>query len=506
MSVLNKRNIFNEFVKKVIYEPQFDFLKFKPNNSNNKWKNISRQQLYSNIGNCVERLKDLNVKKGDVIAYKGNNSIEWVSWNLATYSLGAIWVPMYAEQNTKQCEYIIHNCQPKVVIKPDIIDLQDIYINTKKTKLIDNKLETNKNTNLINIEYNDLATLIYTSGTTGNPKGVKLTHENLLSNIDSMRTLFKNRPENITSLNILPWAHIYSLTCELYYNMIYDNSVAISSDKLKFMDECKEIKPEILYLVPKVLETIKYRLNKFDKPIINKSLPFILNYIFGGRLMNIFIGGSKLHESTRDFYSKNKVNVCEGYGCTETSPMVSVNHLFYPRNEQSVGKIMENVDVQIINGEICVNGPNVMNGYWKDDENTNQVFINFNNKKYYKTGDAGKIVNDFLFYKGRISENYKMSNGKFVNVNEIETKLKKYIQTGFIIYGEHMDHNILIVEKPFNKNKLKKMNSNIDSYLKIKEIIELETHVMQQFLTPKMSIQRKKLIKYLNDKKIIVKK
>ena len=284
------------------------------------------------------------------------------------------------------------------------------------------------------------------------------------------------------------------MTCELYYNLFYDNKTAICSSKEKFIDECKEIKPEILYIVPKVLETVKNKVEILDKPIIKNLLPIILKRIFGNNLENIFMGGAKLDINTKLFYENNGIKICEGYGCSETSPIVSVNHLENPRDINSVGKILDNVIVDIINDEICVSGPSIMQGYWNDQVKTDEVIIHKNNNRFYSTGDSGYTKNGYLYFNGRISENYKMSNGKFVNVSNLESKIKKHINTNFIVYGENMDYNILIVEKPFDKKNIDLINEEIEGYLKIKEIIEINSEDMHKYLTPKLSIKRKLLI------------
>ena len=485
-------NLAKTFQKTIIKNERKKILGIK---KKKKWNWINRKKINNKINFAIEKLKDNNVGKGDRVIYKGDNSINWVAWNIATNALGAIWVPIYNNQNDDYCKYIISDCDAKLLIT-------------------DNKLNENLNqinTNIDKINYynefpiinSDISTLIYTSGTTGNPKGVTLTHENLLTNINAIDKRFSDfKNKSLTSLNILPWAHIYGMTTELYYNILNDNKVAICSGKDKFLSECREVKPDILYLVPKVLETIKNKLSLLNKPLINKVLPFIINKIFGGNITTIFMGGAKLDESTRNFFLNNGIIICEGYGCSETSPMITVNHMEFPRNINSVGKVLDDIIIEIINKEICVSGPNVMKGYWNNNKASKSAFIVKDGKKFYKTGDSGYLENNFLFIAGRISENYKLSNGKFVNVSDLESKIKRYISNNFIVYGENMDYNILIIEKPFDNYKiLDKINSEIDSYLKIKDVILLDD--FSDFLTPKMSIKRKKLINYLKENNIL---
>lgn len=488
-----KNNLVRHFLNTVERNPDFTILKYK---QNNEWKNFTRTNLSNSIQNCIYSLVNNGVTPGDRVAYKGKNSVEWLSWNLATHTIGGIWVPMYEQQDTSQCQYIVNNCQPKLLITNQTPRISN-------TVIIRPDINTEKIYNmpglrsLPKINHNDISTLIYTSGTTGNPKGVKLTHDNIISNIDGVRNRFSDIESGLTSLNILPWAHIYGMTCELYYNLLYDNTTVLCSDKTDFIKECKEIKPDILYVVPKLLDTVKQKVEILDKPIIRIVLPKILNRLFGNNIKNIFIGGAKLDNNTKIFYENNGIILCEGYGCSETSPMVSVNHLYHSRNMESVGKILDNVIVEIINNEICVSGPNVMSGYWDAEDESDKVFIKNNGKIFYKTGDSGYVKDNFLFYNGRISENYKMSNGKFVNVSIVESIIKKFVPNNFIIYGENMDYNILIVEEPFDNSNLDKINKNIDSYLKIKKIIHVKSKDMETFLTPKLSIKRKQLINFV---------
>ena len=487
----SKNNIVRHFLNTIERNPNFTVLKYK---YNNQWINLSRENLYNSVQNCITTLHNNNITNGDRIAYKGKNSAEWLSWNLATQSVGAIWVPMYQQQDDHYCQFIVNDCKPKLLITNETPKISN-------TTIIRNNINTKKShtSSIFNINHNNLSTLIYTSGTTGNPKGVKLSHDNILSNINGVRNRFRDIDSNLTSLNILPWAHIYGLTCELYYNLLYDNTTALCSDKSQFIDECKEVKPNILYVVPKVLEAVKRKVQILDKPFIRHVLPKILNRLFGNNLQNIFIGGAKLDENTRLFYEQNNIVICEGYGCSETAPMVSVNHLHHSRNTESVGKILDNVIVEIINDEICISGPNVMEGYWNSEKESNKVLFKKDDKTFYKTGDSGNVKNNFLFFNGRISENYKMNNGKFVNVSKLESIIKKYLSSNFIVYGENMDHNVIITDECFDYRILEKINREIDTYLHIKSIVLISAKSMEQFLTPKMSIKRKKLIDYVKD-------
>lgn len=471
--------------------------KLKTNNTNvigqkinSKWVWNTSNDLLDRYNQCKGILKMNNFKQNDRLVYKGKNSFDFIAWNLAVNSEGGIWVPVYHNQNENYLNYILDNCNPSILVSDDKTQSKNIISLNYNDKIGSYKCDNS-------FKNNDISTLIYTSGTTGDPKGVMLSDENLLSNINGIKSMFKDfESEDLVTLNILPWAHIYSITTELYYNLLEGNKIALSSGPDKFVRELFEVRPNVLYLVPKVLELIKTKLNNLDYPIIKYLIPEILKGLFGKKFKTIFIGGAKLDDSTFKFYKDNGINICLGYGCSETSPMVSVNHIFSPRDEESVGKLLDDVIVKIVNEEILVSGPNVMKGYWRNESATNEVLVKDDDKIFYKTGDSGYLKDNFLYLTGRISENYKLSNGKFVNVGDVESKIKNNLSGNFIVYGENKNYNILITDLNMEKDKIMELcNKDLDQYLKIKDILFIENDKFQTYLTPKMSIKRKLLIK-----------
>lgn len=488
---IHTMSLSSRIIPKLQSNPSFRFLACKENHSNPwKWK------CYADLDKAISQsriaLQDHNIQKGDRVAFKGNNSFEWIAWNLATNSLGAIWVPMYHNQNREYCKHIVDDCEPKIVLTSD--SSMDLSIPN-----VDISLEPYDASPIKDMDFQNhsISTLIYTSGTTGKPKGVMLSNENIISNVEAIRKRFIGLPTTTTSLTILPWAHIYSQTCELYYSLFYENKLAIASSREDFIKECGQIQPATLYLVPRVLDAIKGRLSRFDKPVIRKAIPFLLYKVFGPKLLYIFTGGAKLNQETKDFFTHYGYIICEGYGCTETAPMISVNHFESPRDMNSIGKILDNVNVEIVNGEIQVSGPNVMQGYWNQDEATSQVLVERNGKTWYKTGDCGTIWNDFLYYEGRISENYKLSNGKFVNVQTVEECIKKNGIGNVVVFGENKDKNEMIVTEQVEPSTLEIINAELDSYLKIEKVHVITCDEWDTFLTPKMSVKRKPLIEYV---------
>ena len=437
---------------------------------NGVWIGKSKDEICSLANNAYYKLQHMNIKKGERVAYMGKNSTEWLAWNIATYCNGNIWVPMYPEQSKEYINHILNDSGASLLVTNSII-------------------ETNCPTTPINLEHDnldltvnkhDLAALIYTSGTTGKPKGVKLTHNNILSNLESIENRFHGFNSK-RSLNILPWSHIYGMTCELYYNMLNNTTTFICNDKHNFTDDCRSVKPESIYIVPKVLDLIK---DKVESTPLRYLQPFIVRYILGGHIDYVFVGGAALSQSTRNFYIKNNIEICEGYGCSETSPLVSVNGILdKDRDINTSGKIMNNIQVFLNNNnEICVKGPSVSSGYWKQPDFKDNM---------YNTGDIGSINFDgFITIEGRFKDNYKLSNGKFINVNKIENIVKKYVNGNIMVFGKDSDSNKLATDTNIEPDILNKINNELDNYEKINKVIYINNDIFLNYMTPKMSIKR----------------
>ena len=487
-----KMTIIKKFKQSVKQFPHAPMLGYK---ENRQWKWITREQMSEKVAYCINALHYQKISRNDRVMYKGKNGVNWLAWDLATNAVGATFVPLYDNQSEQYVRHILQDCEPKVFVSKDVHYNNVVMY---KDHIPDNLAATKHE--IPDMNENTLSKLIYTSGTTGSPKGVMLTQNNILSNIDALEHRFADlQKEKIyTTLNILPWAHIYGLTTELYYNIFNNNKVALSSGPEHFVKEMLEIRPDLLYVVPRLLQMIKSKVEWLDKPIVRHILPLILNKLFGGNITTIFVGGSRLDNATKNFYGKHGIILCEGYGCTETSPMVSVNHTHEPRQDDSIGKVLENTVVKIIDNEICVAGPGVMKGYYRNEEATQKAFVYDNGNQYYKTGDEGVLKDGFLYYKGRISENYKLTNGKFVNVESVEQIVKKYIEHPSMVYGNDRSHNILLCESKAPID-IKTINQELDSYLRIRDVLYVEEGAFQRFLTPKMSIRRRDVVTYYQE-------
>ena len=337
------------------------------------------------------------------------------------------------------------------------------------------------------LEPDDLAGFVYTSGTTGKPKGVRLSHGNLASNVSAIHEIF---PVNSSdrSLSFLPWAHSFGQTVELHVLFSLGASLAIAESVDKIVDNLQEVQPTLILSVPRVFNRIYDRIQKqlagagyakralfnaalanaarrkklrnegkvggfvdfkhrlFDRLVFSK-----IRARFGGRLRYAISGGAALSRQVADFIDSIGIPVFEGYGLTEASPIVSAN---YPgtRKIGSIGKAIPRVTVTFDKeatgdaqqGELIVHGPNVMQGYHKLPEETAAVLTADGG---LRTGDMGHAdAEGFIFITGRIKEQYKLQNGKYVVPSPLEEQLKlsRFI-ANIMVYGDGRPFNVALI-------------------------------------------------------------
>ena len=527
---------------------------FGTNQPDIKW--TTYKQWNDNIEIFRNYLHSVNIIKNDKVAIISNNKIEWSVAAYSCYNLGAVFVPMYQNQRMVDWKYILNDSKSKILIVTDNkiyqkckhleqeIDCLEkvIYFNNNY-----HQFSSKSNPNIILPTEDDLASLIYTSGTTGNPKGVKITHKNLVSNIKGIQDSFpdfkKICNENDTSISFLPWAHCYGQTCELHGLISSGSSLYLSEGVDKLVEEIETVKPTLLFSVPALFNRIydsinqKFSKNKILQNILNDALNtsrkvkfeksnkldkvkynFYEKLIFskirnklGGNLRHSFVGGAATPLKVIEFFELINVPIIEGYGLTETSPIITLGTLDYPdRKLGCVGKPLPNNDVIILKnnviqpvnqeGEILTAGPNVMSGYHNLDSD---VFSNINDINYFKTGDIGYLdERNRLFITGRLKEQYKLENGKFVIPSLLENHYNTIPSINqILVYGDNRPFNIAIIFPNYKSNsyieeiELVSKNNNIKIYEVPKKVLIIEEPFTFEngLLTPKMSIKRDKV-------------
>lgn len=448
---------------------------------NGHWIKTSTQE-YIDQSNAISRaLLKIGVQKDDKVAIiSTNNRTEWNIVDIGILQIGAQNVPIYPTISETDYEYILNHSEsvycfvsdPEILRKVNLIKatvpkLKEVYsfdiIEGCKnwTELLalgedqDNQNEVDARKKLVHP--NDLATIIYTSGTTGKPKGVMLSHDNIVSNVFAGALRIPISPGNSRTMSYLPVCHIlerfYLYLCQYYGVSIYFGE---SIDKIG--DNLKEVKPNLMTGVPRVLEKVYDKiyakgleLKGLKKMIFFWALNLGFNYkpynengwwyefqlkiarklVFskwkegvGGNLEFIACGSAALQPRLARIFAAANITIMEGYGLTETSPLIAINDM---RNRGykigTVGKVVDKVEIKIAeDGEILCKGPNVMLGYYKDEAQTSEVLKD----GYFHTGDIGEIdAEGFLKITDRKKEMFKTSGGKYISPQLLENAFKQ---------------------------------------------------------------------------------
>ncbi|WPY97521.1 AMP-dependent synthetase/ligase [Christiangramia sp. OXR-203] len=446
-----------------------------------KWETVSTQQ-YIDKANAISRgLLRLGVKPNDKIAViSTNNRTEWNIMDIGILQIGAQNVPIYPTISEEDYEYVLNHSGATYCFVSDEEILEKLNSIKATTSLLEvysfdeitgcknwkellksgedkaNQDEVDKLKKAVTED--DLATLIYTSGTTGRPKGVMLTHKNIVSDVLGSAPRVPFDTGTYVGLSFLPVCHIFERMI-LYLYQYYSVSVYFAESIEKISDNLKEVKPHVITAVPRLLEKVYDKiiakgtaLGGVKQKLFYWAVELGLEYepygqngwwyetklklarklIFskwkeglGGNIDLIVSGSAALQPRLARVFAAAEIPVMEGYGLTETSPVIAVND---ERNGGfrigTVGKVLDNVEVKIAeDGEILTKGPNVMKGYYKDEEKTREVI---NSEGFFHTGDIGEIDKDgFLKITDRKKEMFKTSGGKYVAPQLIENTMKQ---------------------------------------------------------------------------------
>lgn len=461
------------------YEEKFQVKKdVLAGKENGKWAHYDLKTYREMADNISLGLLKLGVKKGDKIATISNNRPEWNFIDMGILQIGAIHVPIYPTISREDYRYILKHAEIKIVfiagkellrkiddILPTITTIEGIYTINKISEyppMLDlvNLGKTSNSKELVSIEEsideNDVATLIYTSGTTGFPKGVMLTHKNVLSNVKAAQWIFPV-DEFSRGLSYLPLCHVYERTVN-YILQFKGVSIYYAENMGTIVDNIQEVKPHIMTTVPRLLEKVYDKIlakgrkltglkkqiffwavnlglqYQYDKPgrfLYNIKLKIVDKLVFGkwreafgGNMRSIVSGGAALQPRLASVYNAAGIPVVEGYGMTESSPVIAVNT--FQKGQRKIGTVgppLNNVEVKISKtGEILAKGPSIMKGYYRDPEMTTETIVD----DWLHTGDMGIIdKNGMLKITGRLKEIFKTSMGKYISPVLLENKIKE---------------------------------------------------------------------------------
>ena len=536
------------------------FLKWLKANKNNF---LTWEQVKHNICLLSEYLKG-NLSKGDRCVLLSENRPEWLIADIAIMNAGGVTVPLFTTYSEKDYEHIINDCKPKICIvsnenqfkkiekfvsnETKIISFENF---NQKIESIKNILEKNPNQGTIDIldNYNkeiirkDLACIIYTSGTTGNPKGVMLSHGGILSNCEGARKILESltKDDHPIFLTWLPLSHSYEHTVQ-YVQISLGAKVYYAESLEKLLPNMTVAQPTIMTAVPRFYQNLYQKINSNfkkttgikkamiekminlglkkiqKKPLgfIEKIIDTILDKIvrkkikkqFGGSLKTFVSGGGALDKEVGLFLNAIGLPTLQGYGLTETSPVVSCNPINDIRIE-TVGLPFKGNEVKIAeDGEILVKGENVMLGYWNNQIETDKVLKN----GWLYTGDIGIFDKDYLKITDRKKDILITPGGDNISPLKIENEIvhSELIEQA-IVYGDNKPFLVsLLVLNKDKKNvtndiieqEIEKINKNLSKIEKIKKffIINDQFTIENGLMTPTLKLKRYKIIKkYKNE-------
>ncbi|MBS1604792.1 MAG: long-chain fatty acid--CoA ligase [Bacteroidetes bacterium] len=547
-----------------------------------KWQTYSTAEVAATVDRLSLGLLSLGISGGDrspegidKVGLIAKNRPEWIMLDLAVQKTGAVLAPIYPTIAVAELEFILNDAQVKIVfvndeelfhkvlsIKDRVPSLREIFTFEHvarakhwKELLVKPTPEDLDRLGAISgrIRPNDLATIIYTSGTTGTPKGVMLSHQNIYSNVEACLPCLPRGPLRV--LSFLPLNHIYERMLTYLY-LFSGTSIYYAESMDTIGDNLKEVKPQMFVTVPRLLEKVydrimqkgselkgikkklffwahglaaRYEINKNMGVWYNLQLSLANRLVFskwrealGNNLICIASGGAACQVRLIRIFTAARIAIMEGYGLTETSPVISVNRIeVKDRMFGTVGPILSNVEVKIAeDGEILCKAPSVMIGYYKRPDLTAEVLTD----GWFHTGDIGEIVaGRFLKITDRKKELFKTSGGKYVAPLAIESKLKEspFVEQIMIVGPERKFVGALIVpafpylkdwckqhsvkagsneemiHQPevlaFYKEVVESYNKNFSHVEQIKrfELLPAEWTIDGGEMTPKLSLRRK---------------
>lgn len=541
--------IYDVFCERVRQTPQaLAYRHYVP--EEDAWLDITWQSMAERVESRAQTLKVFGAKAGNRCAILLGNSPGWVCADQAVLSLNMVTVPLFYNDRAENIAHVLFHSSARFLIvntREQWRALEhDLYQSSLEKVILADSFEViwsnekqQRAQDTVEIPDN-LATIIYTSGTTGKPKGVMLSHANILTNAAAANAVSNIYPEDLF-LSFLPLSHAFERTVGYYLPMMTGASVAFSRSVLTLQEDLQTIKPTVIVCVPRVFEKINERFNEklsnastvmkklvtlaegvgyqhFQRnqkqlgwglselafPLLDHLVGNKIRASLGGRLRIAVSGGAPLSPSIAKRYLGFGVPIIQGYGLTECSPVVSSNSL-ENNDPESVGETLEHTEVSIDaeSGELLVRGPTIMLGYWLQPEETAEVI---DTDAWFHTGDIAKITNKRIYITGRIKDILVLSNGEKVPPTDVEDA---------ILQDPWVDQVMVVGEgKPFlvalivasaqgqgadKADLIKRIASDMHAfpgYEKIKDIVLCSEPwtIEEGLLTPTMKLRRQQIV------------
>ncbi len=477
ISASNLSDLFYERVKRSAEKIACQYF----NQEQQQWIDLSWNDIASEVRRWHNAFRHEGLQKGDRVAIMMSNCPDWVIFDQAAYSLGLVVVPVYTNDRAENIRYILEDADVKIFFIQDP-DRCDSLLNQQLQQELPNLKRIVTHANItgyshpllkqandwlpsytetierVKVDSDDLATIVYTSGTTGRPKGVMLSHYNIFLNAYS-GAIFEYFDENDLFLSFLPLSHMFERTAGYYMPMVIGARIAYARSIEDLAEDLINIAPTILVTVPRIFERVYNKIqeqlshksfiarklfswavnvgwHRFLRqqkraswhpkllflPLLNKLVASKIIAKLGGRLRIAISGGAALSPEIARTFIGLGLTISQGYGLTETSPIVCTNKL-NNNDPFSVGQPLPNVEVKLgEDDELLVKGPTVMMGYWHNEEATRNAI---DSDGWFHSGDRAKIENGHIYITGRIKEIIVMSNGEKVPPTDIEMNIAR---------------------------------------------------------------------------------
>lgn len=550
---MNLTEFLNINSEKYLKNPSIGFKKQE------KWETISWLKLRTLVFKTANALRKSEISAGDKVAIYADNSAEWLIFDLAILSLGAVTVPIYSTNNKEQAAYILENSETKIVLVGNqqqyddcleilqeskyltqiIVAKKAVWIKKDRSVFLEDYIaKASPDFEIVERKDEDLATIIYTSGTTGVPKGVMLSHGNFLKTFQAHTDFFKFQNfDRQKSLAFLPLSHIFEHCWTLYCLHTGVKVYFLENTKL-IANALVEVKPTLMCAVPRFYQkiyagvhqsineasstkkkifnwaiSIGTQVSEFKRK--NQSVPFILNFknsiatklVFnkikkklGGQLWFMPCGGASLSEEVTRFFDAMGIHITVGYGLTETTATLTA-FPFKNYKHGTAGKPIGNTQIKIAeNEEILIKGSSVMQGYYKLPKETAEVFTE---DDWFKTGDAGELDSEGnLKITDRIKDLMKTSNGKYIAPQPLENELSNdpFIdQIMLVAEGKSFVTAVIVPDFENLEKELPRLNITLDSW---QNVVKLPA--IHQFYETRIAEIQKSLSSFEKIKKFIL--
>lgn len=515
-----------------------------------RWQDFNVSMLLDMAGRWQAGYRRAGLKAGDRVALCMKNGIHWVAADLAAHGLGLVVVPLYADDNADNQSWCLENSGARLLVTDHLRSLAHFQSSlpalpqivltrgdaTGPAVVLEQWLPQDGEFTVIAQPANTLATIVYTSGTMGRPKGVMLSHENILSNLEGIMDAYEVYEHDVL-LSILPLSHMFERTGGYYLPLRAGATVVYARGINELAADLAEQRPTVVMAVPRLFERmlarIEERLEKSslkrwmfhrsaqagwrrirnelrwqDRLVLTTIYPLIANPLsrrLGGRIRKAVMGGAALDQRVAQTFIGLGVPLLQGYGLTEASPVVAVNREGN-NDPASVGEPLSNLETRLSEqNELLVRGPSVMMGYWQNDEATRMII---DSEGWLNTGDVVEIREKRIYIRGRSKNILVLSNGEKIAPEDIEQAISKDpVFEQLVVIGEARPYLVLLaVTKERNEQELlRRVNvlmKHLPRYARVRRVIPVDEQWTTDngLLTPTLKIKRNAVYERYKDK------